>query len=49
MLHAEGRRLFLQCPSCMHRWWQDTGFGAGDRPATVTDLPDWPEDGSQVA
>jgi hypothetical protein len=49
LLHAEGRHLFLQCPSCSHRWWQDTRFGVGDRPAGLTDLPLWPDGDSQVA
>ena len=32
LLAVEGRRLFVQCPACWHRWWHDTGFGAGNRP-----------------
>lgn len=32
LLGAEGRRIFVQCPSCRYRWWHDTGFGAGVRP-----------------
>jgi hypothetical protein len=49
MLHAEGRYVFLQCPACKHRWWQDTRFGAGDRPISAADLPNWPGGTSQVA
>lgn len=43
LLAAEGRQLFLQCPACLHRWWDDTGFGAGDRPVGRTDVPGWPQ------
>jgi hypothetical protein len=35
LLAAQGRRIFVQCRGCWHRWWHDTGFGAGDRPAEV--------------
>jgi hypothetical protein len=46
LLAAEGRQLFLQCPTCWHRWWHDTYFGVGDRPAHITaesDLLGWPK------
>lgn len=39
LLAAEGRRLFLQCRACLHRWWHDTGFGVGDRPYAVDRVP----------
>jgi hypothetical protein len=42
LLAAEGRRLFVQCRSCWHRWWYDTGFGAGNRPADVDEMDDFP-------
>lgn len=42
LLSAEGRRLFVQCPGCWHRWWHDTGFGVGDRPGGLDDLPEFP-------
>ncbi|MGD9528109.1 hypothetical protein [Pseudonocardia sp.] len=43
LLSAEGRRLFVQCPECRHRWWHDTGFGSGDR--TERTAPPWPSRG----
>ncbi|MGI8815991.1 MAG: hypothetical protein ACR2G2_12145 [Pseudonocardia sp.] len=49
LLHAEGRYLFLQCPTCAHRWWQDTRFGVGGRPSGTMDLPHWPDDETGVA
>lgn len=30
LLTNETRLVFLQCPSCVHRWWHDTEFGVGD-------------------
>lgn len=33
MLASAARWLFLQCRTCHRRWWHDTGFGVGDRPA----------------
>lgn len=38
LLDTDGAQVFVQCPSCLHRWWHDTRFGAGGRPADVTDL-----------
>lgn len=35
LLAAEGPRLFVQCHRCWRRWWHDTGFGVGDRPAEL--------------
>jgi hypothetical protein len=30
---SQARLLFLQCPTCMYRWWHDTECGVGgDRP-----------------
>ncbi|WP_219412800.1 hypothetical protein [Pseudonocardia nigra] len=49
LLAAEGRRLFVQCPGCWHRWWHDTGFGAGDRPHAVDRVPYFPTAGSATA
>ena len=43
LLGVEGRRIFVQCPACRHRWWHDTGFGSGDW--TDRSLPAWPLDG----
>jgi hypothetical protein len=42
LLTAERRHLFLQCPTCLHRWWHDTGFGYDDRPAGVDAVPGLP-------
>ncbi len=39
LLDAQGRRVFLQCPRCLHRWWHDTRFGVGGREHDVEDLP----------
>jgi len=39
LLAAEGRRLFVQCPHCWHRWWHDTRFGVGDGPADLDRQP----------
>jgi hypothetical protein len=49
LLDAKGRRLFLQCRSCWHRWWHDTGFGAGDRPSGIDSLAEFPPRGGAVA
>ncbi|MFC4942675.1 hypothetical protein [Pseudonocardia sp. GCM10023141] len=49
LLAAEGRRLFLQCPGCWHRWWHDTGFGVGGRKPEHDDLPDFPPPGRMAA
>ena len=38
LLGVEGRFVFLQCGSCRYRWWHDTEFGEGDRPAGVDEL-----------
>lgn len=35
MLASDGPQVFVQCPSCHHRWWHHTEFGAGDRPEEV--------------
>jgi hypothetical protein len=33
LLASQARLLFLQCPTCLQRWWHDTHFGVGgDRP-----------------
>jgi hypothetical protein len=29
LLGSERGQVFVQCPTCLHRWWHDTGFGAG--------------------
>lgn len=42
LLAARVRMLFVQCRRCHHRWWHDTGFGVGDRPGGVEDLPTFP-------
>jgi hypothetical protein len=43
LLDVDGSHLFVQCPNCFHRWWHDTGFGAGGRPAGVTEVAQfWP-------
>ena len=39
LLDAARSRLFLQCPTCMHRWWHDSGFGRDDCPAHLDALP----------
>ncbi|NMH97941.1 hypothetical protein [Pseudonocardia acidicola] len=49
LLGAEGRRVFVQCPGCWHRWWHDTGFGVGDRPAGLDEVPDFPQRGGAAA
>jgi hypothetical protein len=49
LLAAEGRHLFVQCPGCWHRWWHDTRFGVGDRPASTDRLPDFPSEGHAAA
>jgi hypothetical protein len=38
LLDTDGRQVFVQCPRCLHRWWHDTRFGAGSRPAGVTEV-----------
>lgn len=38
LLDADRAQVFVQCPNCLHRWWHDTRFGAGSRPADATDL-----------
>ena len=48
LLAAEGRRLFVQCPGCWHRWWHDSGFGVGDRPRDLDAVPDFPAPGRAV-
>lgn len=42
LLGVETGNVFLQCPACHHRWWQDTGFGRGEAPAGIAELPDFP-------
>jgi hypothetical protein len=32
LLANEGLLVFLQCPTCMHRWWHDTGTSGGNNP-----------------
>jgi hypothetical protein len=49
LLSSEGRKVFVQCPGCWHRWWHDTGAGVGDRPQDLDELPDFPEPGRAVA
>jgi hypothetical protein len=44
LLDIDGPNLFVQCPACLHRWWHDTGFGAGGRPLGPADLPSFPDD-----
>jgi hypothetical protein len=41
LLANDVQHVFLQCPACRHRWWADTGCGAGDR-RTGWGLPDFP-------
>jgi hypothetical protein len=53
-LDSAARWLFVQCVSCHHRWWHDTRFGVGDRPASFDQIPafpaydhrDWPSEAS---
>jgi hypothetical protein len=49
LLATEGRRLFVQCRSCWNRWWHDTGFGAGNRPAEVDAVAEFPPPGEAAA
>ncbi|HEY1970668.1 MAG TPA: hypothetical protein VGH89_22135 [Pseudonocardia sp.] len=49
LLAAQGRHLFVQCRGCWHRWWHDTGFGVGDRPAQIDELADFPPRGRTAA
>ncbi|WP_214368657.1 hypothetical protein [Pseudonocardia sp. H11422] len=49
LLAAEARRIFVQCPGCWYRWWHDTEFGAGDRPADVDQVPAFPDHGGAAA
>ena len=49
LLGVDGRMVFVQCRSCWHRWWHDTGFGLGDRPTGVDALPDFPPQGQAAA
>ncbi len=46
LLANESRLLFLQCPSCLHRWWHDTEFGVVDN---WPDPPDFPTSPGQAA
>ncbi len=49
LLANEARLVFLQCPGCLHRWWHDTGFGAGEEQPSPTQLPDSPASPGQAA
>lgn len=39
MVHAD-EAVFLQCSGCLYRWWRDTEFGEGDRPADIDEVDD---------
>ena len=49
VLATEARQVFVQCPGCWHRWWHDTRFGVGDRPAHIDAEPEFPADGQAAA
>ena len=49
LLEADGRNMFVQCPSCLHRWWHDTRFGAGTRRPKGEELREFPPPGDQAA
>lgn len=38
LLDVERPWVFLQCSGCLYRWWHDTEFGEGDRPAGVDEV-----------
>ena len=41
--------VWVQCGNCLRRWWHDTGFGAGNRPAEVDEMDDFPPPGQAAA
>lgn len=45
LLATDGRWLFVQCRTCLQRWWLDTRFGVGGRPLTLDDTPGLVADG----
>lgn len=49
LLANETRLVFLQCPACWYRWWQDTGCGVGDRRPERNQLPDFPASPGEAA
>jgi len=32
LLDSEVNLVWVQCGTCLRRWWHDTGFGRGGRP-----------------
>ncbi|HEY6422194.1 MAG TPA: hypothetical protein VIY28_02880 [Pseudonocardiaceae bacterium] len=38
LLASEVNLVWVQCPSCLRRWWHDTGVGKGGHPKDLNDV-----------
>jgi hypothetical protein len=42
LLESDANMVYVQCPQCHKYSWLDTGNGAGRRPRTAAETPQWP-------